>query len=47
MAEVYQEYIKYLTSGGVSECVYIVAKNGAILATNLPIQAFPVYEFDL
>jgi hypothetical protein len=31
----------------VAETAYLVAKNGAILATNLPIQAFPSYEFDL
>jgi hypothetical protein len=37
MAEAYKPYIDYLTSGGVAETAYIVAKNGAILATNLPI----------
>ncbi len=47
MAEVYKQYIDYLTSGGVAETAYIVAKNGAICATNLPIQAFPSYEFDV
>lgn len=47
MAEAYKPYLDYLTSGNVAETAYIVAKNGAILATNLPIQAFPAYEFEL
>lgn len=47
MAEAYKPYLDYLTSGGVAETAYIVAKNGAILATNLPIQAFPAYEYEL
>ena len=47
MAEAYKPYLDYITSGNVAETAYIVAKNGAILATNLPIQAFPCYEFEL
>lgn len=47
MAEAYKPYLDYLTAGGVAETAYLVAKNGAILATNLPIQAFPSYEFEL
>ena len=43
MAEAYKPYLDYLTSGNVAETAYIVAENGAILATNLPIQAFPAY----
>ena len=43
----YKPYIDYLTAGGVAETAYLVAKNGAILGTNLPIKAFPAYNFDL
>jgi hypothetical protein len=39
--------VDYITAGGVAETAYIVAKNGAICATNLPIQAFPAYNFEL
>ena len=46
MAEAYKPYVDYLTAGGVAETAYLVAKNGAILGTNLPIQQFPSYEFD-
>ena len=47
MAEAYKGYIDYITAGGVAETAYIVAKNGALCASNLPIQAFPSYEFDM
>lgn len=47
MAEAYKPYIDYLTSGGVAETAYLVAHNGAILATNLPIEQFPAYEFEI
>ena len=47
MAEAYKPYIDYLTAGGVAETAYLVAHNGAILATNLPIQQFPAYEFEI
>lgn len=45
MAEAYKPYVDYLLAGGVAETAYIVAKNGAILGTNLPIQQFPAYNF--
>lgn len=45
MAEAYKPYIDYMTNGGCAETAYIVAKNGALLATNLPIQQFPSYNF--
>lgn len=48
MAEAYKPYIEYLTNGGVAETAYILAHNGALLASNLPIEgALPSYEFDL
>lgn len=47
MANAYTPYLEYLTAGGAAETAYIVAKNGAILATNLPIEAFPSYEHAL
>lgn len=47
MAEAYKPYIDYLLAGGVAETAYLVAKNGAILATNLPIQQFPAYNFEI
>jgi hypothetical protein len=45
--EIYKQYVDYITAGGVAETAYIVAKNGAICATNLPIQTFPVYNFEV
>ena len=48
MAEAYKPYIHYLTTGGVAETAYILAHNGALLASNLPLEgALPSYEFDL
>lgn len=47
MAEAYKPYIDYMTAGGVAETAYIVAHNGALLASNLPIEQFPSYEFAL
>jgi len=47
MSEAYKPYVDYLISGGAAETAYIIAKNGAICATNLPIQAFPSYNFEL
>jgi len=47
MSEAYKPYIDYLIAGGVTETAYMVAKNGAILATNLPITAFPAYNFEI
>jgi len=47
MAEIYKQYVDYITAGGVAETAYLVAKNGAICATNLPIQSFPVYNFEI
>ena len=46
MAE-YKPFVDYITAGGVAETVYIISHEGAICGTNLPIQAFPQYEFDL
>ena len=45
--EAYKPYLEYLTNGGVSETAYILSKEGAICATNLPIQQLPQYNFDL
>lgn len=47
MAEAYKPYLEYLTAGGAAETAYLVAKNGAILATNLPIEVFPSYNFEI
>lgn len=47
MAEIYKQYVDYITAGGVAETAYLVARNGAICATNLPIQTFPVYNFEI
>ena len=43
----YKGYIDYITAGGMAETAYMISHEGAICGTNLPIQAFPSYEFDL
>ena len=45
--DAYKPYIDYLTNGGVAETAYILSREGALCATNLPIQQLPSYEFDL
>lgn len=47
MAQAYKPYVDYLTAGGVAETAYIVSKQGAICATNLPIAQFPAYNFEI
>ena len=38
MTNAYQPYLEYLTNGGVAETAYLLAHDGTILATNLPIK---------
>jgi len=45
--EAYKPYVDYIVAGGVAETAYILTKEGAICATNLPIQALPQYNFEL
>lgn len=45
--DAYKQYVNYILAGGVAETVYILARNGAICGTNLPIQVLPTYNFDL
>ena len=45
--DAYKPYVDYITNGGVAETAYILSREGAICATNLPIQQLPSYEFDL
>ncbi len=45
--EAYKPYLDYITSGTVAETAYILSREGAICATNLPIQQLPQYNFDL
>ena len=45
--EAYKPYADYLLNGGVAETAYILSKEGAICATNLPIKELPRYNFDL
>ena len=47
MSAAYKPYLDYLTNGGVAETAYIISHEGAICATNLPIQQFPAYNFAL
>lgn len=43
--EAYKPYVDYLTNSGVCETAYILSREGAICATNLPIQQLPQYNF--
>lgn len=45
--EAYKPYVDYILAGGVAETAYILSKEGAICATNLPIQSLPQYNFEL
>jgi hypothetical protein len=45
MAEGYKPYVDYILANQVAETAYIITHQGAICATNLPIQAFPQYNF--
>ncbi len=45
--EAYKPYVDYILAGGVAETAYILSKEGAICATNLPIQQLPQYNFEL
>jgi hypothetical protein len=45
--EAYKPYVDYLTNGGVAETAYILSREGAICATNLPITEMPKYNFNL
>lgn len=45
--EAYKPYVDYITAGGVAETAYILTREGAICATNLPIQQLPQYNFEL
>ncbi len=47
MANPYQGYVDNLMAQAVCETAYLISHQGAICATNLPIQAFPSYDFDL
>lgn len=47
MSEAYKPYVDYVLAGKVAETVYIISHQGAICGTNLPIQAFPSYNFQL
>ena len=47
MAEAYKPYVDYLLAGGVAETAYIISHEGAICGTNLPINKFPAYNFEL
>jgi hypothetical protein len=47
MAEAYKPYVDYILNGGVAETAYIISHQGAICATNLPIQQFPAYNFKI
>jgi hypothetical protein len=47
MAEAYKPYVDYILNGGVAETAYIITHQGAICATNLPIQQFPAYNFEI
>lgn len=45
--EAYKPYVEYILAGGVAETAYILSREGAICATNLPIQQLPQYNFEL
>lgn len=45
--EAYKPYVEYLTAGGVAETAYLLSHQGAVCATNLPIQQLPSYNFAL
>lgn len=45
--EAYKPYVDYILNGNVAETAYIISHQGAICATNLPIQQFPSYNLDL
>ena len=45
--EAYKPYSDYILAGGVAETAYILSKEGAVCATNLPIQQLPQYNFEL
>lgn len=47
MANAYKPYVDYILNGGVAETAYIISHQGAICATNLPIQQFPAYNFEI
>ena len=47
MSAAYKPYVDYLLNGGVAETAYIISHEGAICGTNLPIQQFPAYNFQL
>lgn len=47
MTAAYKPYVDYLLNGGVAETAYIISHEGAICGTNLPIQVFPSYNFQL
>lgn len=36
--EAYKPYVDYIMSGGVAETAYILARNGQLCGTNLPIK---------
>lgn len=46
-SEAYKPYVDYILAGGVAETAYIISHAGAICATNLPIQQFPAYNFQI
>jgi hypothetical protein len=47
MTNAYKPYVDYILNGGVAETAYILSHQGAICATNLPIQQLPAYNFQL
>lgn len=47
MTAAYKPYVDYLLNGSVAETAYIISHEGAICGTNLPIQQFPSYNFQL
>lgn len=47
LMEAYKPYVDYILASGVAETAYILSHEGAICATNLPIQQLPQYNFDL
>ena len=43
MTNAYKPYVDYILNGGVAETAYILSHQGAICATNLPIQPIGTY----
>jgi hypothetical protein len=39
--------VDYILAGGVAETAYIISHQGAICGTNLPINQFPSYNFQI